>query len=431
MELSLDTSDSSSTQVLQLTDIMEASVFNQDEVRTDGPSSDLFVRYQTILAEIEAIKTLTAVTEQEIQSLRKRENELKQRLKSLTDETPLRIASFSFFIPESEESVVECDGIEVIVHTLPLIDRERLTPGVQVLLYGVYEHSASTFVPSCLIDIFPDEANAGVSVLDPSSRPDVLYSDIGGLEQQKMELRELVELPLNQRQLMEQLGIDPPRGILLYGPPGCGKTMLVKAVAHATSATFIYAVGSEFVKMFSGEGPRKVREVFRLARERAPSILFVDEIDSVAIRRNENVMGSGEKEIQRILMEFLVQMDGFDRLSNVVVIMATNRPEILDPALLRPGRLDRKLEFPYPDQRERRSILQTVLENVTTAPDLDLDPIVQSGRQLSGADIRAVVREAAMLAAREHMYEVGNKHLLAAYAKVTENNATNLPSFYN
>ena len=190
-------------------------------------------------------------------------------------------------------------------------------------------------------------------------KPDIGYTDVGGLDIQKQEIREAVELPLTHFELYQQIGIDPPRGVLLWGPPGTGKTMMAKAVAHHTTAAFIHANGSEFVQKYLGEGPRMVRDVFRLARENAPAIIFIDEIDSIATKRFDAQTG-GDREVQRILMELLNQMDGFDQSVNVKVIMATNRHDTLDPALLRPGRLDRKIEFPYPDRRQKRLVFQVL-----------------------------------------------------------------------
>jgi 26S proteasome regulatory subunit T3 len=182
---------------------------------------------------------------------------------------------------------------------------------------------------------------------------------IGGADIQKQEIREAVELPLTHHELYRQIGIDPPRGVLLYGPPGTGKTMLAKAVAHHTTAAFIRVVGSEFVQKYLGEGPRMVRDVFRLAKENAPAIIFIDEVDAIATARFDAQTGA-DREVQRILMELLNQMDGFDQTVNVKVIMATNRADTLDPALLRPGRLDRKIEFPLPDRRQKRLIFQVL-----------------------------------------------------------------------
>ena len=225
------------------------------------------------------------------------------------------------------------------------------------------------------------------------------------MDVQKQEIREAVELPLVQFDLYRQIGIDPPRGVLLYGPPGTGKTMLVKAVANATTASFIRVVGSEFVQKYLGEGPRMVRDVFRLARENAPAIIFIDEIDAIATKRFDAQTGA-DREVQRILLELLTQMDGFDQGSNVKVIMATNRADTLDPALLRPGRLDRKIEFPLPSRREKRLIFQTICSRMNLSPDVDLEDYVNRPDKLSSAEIASVCQAAGLQAVRKNRYVV-------------------------
>lgn len=192
---------------------------------------------------------------------------------------------------------------------LSTLDRELLKPSSSVALH---RHS------NALVDILPPEADSSISMLGADERPDVKYSDVGGLDQQKQEIREAVELPLQQMDLYRKIGIDPPRGVLLYGPPGTGKTMLVKAVANATEASFIRVVGSEFVQKYLGEGPRMVRDVFRMARENSPCIIFIDEVDAIATKRFDAQTGS-DREVQRILLELLNQMDGFDQQTTVKV----------------------------------------------------------------------------------------------------------------
>ena len=191
----------------------------------------------------------------------------------------------------------------------------------------------------------------------------------------------------------KQIGIDPPRGVLLYGPPGTGKTMLAKAVAHHTSASFIAVVGSEFVQKYLGEGPRMVRDVFRLAKENSPAVIFIDEVDAIATKRFDAQTGA-DREVQRILIELLTQMDGFDQTVNVKVIMATNRQDTLDPALLRPGRLDRKIEFPTPDRRQKRLIFQVATSKMNLSDDVDLEDYVSRPDKITGAMIQAICQEA-------------------------------------
>merc|ERR1712174_101036 len=209
------------------------------------------------------------------------------------------------------------------------------------------------------------------------------YADIGGLEEQIMEMKEAVELPLTHPELYEDIGIKPPKGVILYGEPGTGKTLLAKAVANHTSATFLRVVGSELIQKYLGDGPKLVRELFRVADELSPTIVFIDEIDAVGTKRYDSQSG-GEREIQRTMLELLNQMDGFDARSEVKVIMATNKIESLDPALLRPGRIDRKIEFPLPDTKTKRHIFMIHTNKMTLADDVNLEEYYNSKEELSG-----------------------------------------------
>merc|ERR1711988_1576432 len=263
---------------------------------------------------------------------------------------PLTIGQFLEMIDTNTAIVSSTTGNTYYARVLSTIDRELLKTSASVALH---RHSHS------LVDVLPPEADSSIQLMAGREKPDVNYSEIGGLDIQKQEIKEAVELPLTHFELYKQIGTDPPRGVLLYGPPGTGKTMMAKAVANNTSAAFIRVVGSEFVQKYLGEGPRMVRDVFRLARENAPAIIFIDEIDAIATKRFDAQTGA-DREVQRILLELLTQMDGFDQSVNVKVIMCTNRADTLDPALLRPGRLDRKIEFPQPGRREKRLIFQVL-----------------------------------------------------------------------
>jgi len=256
-----------------------------------------------------------------------------------------------------------------------------------------------------------------VKAMEVVDRPKVTFEDIGGLDEQKRELYEAVILPLQKPELFRELGIEPPKGVLLYGPPGCGKTLLAKAVAGMTKATFIRVVASEFVHKYVGEGARIVREVFRLARRKAPSIIFIDEIDAIAAKRID-LGTSGEREVQRTLMQLLAEMDGFDPLGNVKVIAATNRIDILDPALLRPGRFDRLIYVPPPDEKGRYEIFKIHTRRMKLAEDVDLSYLAKITDGATGADIRAIVMEAGYNALRAGRKYVTMDDFLAAVEKV-------------
>merc|ERR1712039_739658 len=213
------------------------------------------------------------------------------------------------------------------------------------------------------------------------------------------------ELPLTHPEYYEEMGIKPPKGVILYGPPGTGKTLLAKAVANQTSATFLRVVGSELIQKYLGDGPKLVRELFRVAEEHSPSIVFIDEIDAVGTKRYETTSG-GEREIQRTMLELLNQLDGFDSRGDVKVIMATNRIETLDPALIRPGRIDRKIEFPLPDEKTKRRIFNIHTSKMTLSDDVCVEEYIMSKDELSGADIKAMCTEAGLLALRERRMKV-------------------------
>jgi proteasome regulatory subunit len=247
--------------------------------------------------------------------------------------------------------------------------------------------------------------------------PDVSYSDVGGLEDQIQEIRETVELPLLKPELFKKVGIEPPKGVLLYGAPGTGKTLLARAVAHETKASFIRVIGSELVQKYIGEGARMVREMFELAREKAPSIVFIDELDAIGARRMDTST-SGDREVHRTLMQLLAEIDGFDPRGEVRILAATNRPDILDPALLRPGRFDRLIYFPLPNQKARLAIFKIHTRRMNLSKDVDLGSIARATEKATGADIRAICTEAGMFAIREGRERVEQVDFDRAIAKV-------------
>jgi len=332
-----------------------------------------------------------------------------QELKRIQS-VPLIIGQFNEMIDSNYGVVNSTAGSTYYVRVLSTLDREKLKPNTSIALH---RHSHS------VVDILPPEADSSIQIV--TEKPDVTYHDIGGNDIQKQEVREAVELPLTQFELYKQIGIDPPRGVLMYGPPGTGKTMMAKAVANATTAAFITMVGSEFVQKYLGEGPRMVRDVFRLARENAPAIIFIDEVDSIATKRFDAQTGA-DREVQRILLELLNQMDGFDQSTNVKVIMATNRWDTLDPALLRPGRLDRKIEFPNPDRRQKRLVFAACTAKMNLGEEVDLEDYVNRPDKISAAEISAICQEAGMQAVRKNRYVILPKDFDEAYKKLVKKN---------
>lgn len=247
-------------------------------------------------------------------------------------------------------------------------------------------------------------------------KPNIKWDDIGGLDEQIKEIKEVVELPLLEPELFKKIGISPPKGILLYGPPGTGKTLLAKAVATSANCTFIEIVASELVQKFIGEGAKLVRDIFKLAREKAPSIVFIDEIDALAAERID-IGTSGEREVHRTMMQLLTEIDGFNSLDNVKIITATNRFDILDPALLRPGRFDRLIEIPLPDKESRLDILK-IHAQLMNMPDVDFDTLINNTEGFSGADMKAICTEAGYFAIREKRTNVLHDDFLNAIEKL-------------
>ncbi|MCG2873279.1 MAG: proteasome-activating nucleotidase [Acidilobus sp.] len=330
----------------------------------------------------------------------------KQELNKLL-EPPYIEAMVLELLPDGRAVVKSSTGPNLVVRISANVDMSKLRPGVSVAL----NNKGST-----IVEVLPSIHDPLVEAMEIEERPTVTFSDVGGLESQIRELYEVVGLPLIKPELFADIGVEPPKGVLLYGPPGTGKTLLARALAGEVKATFIRVVASQFVNKFIGEGARIVREVFRLARERRPSIIFIDEIDAIGARRVD-IGTSGDREVQRTMLQLLAELDGFDPLEGVKVVAATNRIDLLDPALLRPGRFDRLIEVPLPDKRGRVEILRIHTRNMKLK-DVDLEEVAALTEGFSGAELKAVVTEAGFFAIREGMNYVTQEHFIKAIDKV-------------
>lgn len=326
------------------------------------------------------------------------------RLKS----PPLIIGSVRDLLTDGRVVVKSSTGPDFIVHTAEYVNRDDLVVGARVAL------NKQTLAVMGVLPSSYDPIVLGAEVIE---RPPFTYEDVGGLEDAMREVREAVEDPLLKPHLFRKVGIEPPNGVLLVGPPGTGKTLMAKTVANKTSATFIRLVGSELVQKYIGEGARLVRELFELGKERAPSILFIDELDAVGAKRLE-MATSGDREVQRTLMQLLAEMDGFEPLANVKIIAATNRPDILDAALLRPGRFDRVIEIQMPDYRARVDIFKIHTRGMNIQGEVDYDLLASKTEGASGADIKAICTEAGMFAVRDDRDHVVAEDFLRARNKV-------------
>lgn len=383
------------------------------EVAAKLPEVKPHTRCKLRLLKLERIKDYLLMEEEFIQNQErlKPTEEKSQEERSKVDDirgSPMGVGNLEEIIDDNHAIVSSSVGPEYYVTIMSFVDKDQLEPGSSILLHNKV---------LSIVGLLQDEVDPMVSVMKVEKAPLESYADVGGLEPQIQEIKEAVELPLTHPELYEEIGIKPPKGVILYGSPGTGKTLLAKAVANQTSATFLRVVGSELIQKYLGDGPKLVRELFRVAEELAPSIVFIDEIDAIGTKRYDSHSG-GEREIQRTMLELLNQLDGFDSRSDVKVIMATNRIETLDPALIRPGRIDRKIEFPLPDIKTKRKIFQIHTSRMTLSEDVNLEEFVMTKDDLSGADIKAICSEAGLLALRERRMKVTQPDFKKAKEKV-------------
>ena len=380
------------------------------------PSSDEALQqleddYRKLQNEAQTLINDRAHMEAEIRALKKRANRLDEEVRMLRS-PPLIIGNLQDVLDAEKAIVRSSNGTVFQVSLNQRLDPKILKPGARVAL------NQDTLA---VIEVLHDAWDPMVSGAEMVEKPNMTYDSVAGLGEEIELVREAVELPLTNPELFSKVGITPPKGVLLVGPPGCGKTLLAKAVAHHTDATFIRMVGSELAQKYIGEGGRMVRELFSLAKEKSPAIIFLDEIDAIGAKRLDGST-SGDREVQRTLMQLLAELDGFDALENVKIIAATNRPDILDDALLRPGRFDRVIEIPLPEDDARKDILSLHLKGMSTKK-ITIAKIVEKTKGYSGAELKATCVEAGMIAIRDKRSSITNDDLLEAVKRINSKKA--------
>jgi len=381
----------------------------------DQPYDDDVSKQEKIEALEEQLDVLESQNEEmrdELLDANAENNKYKQKLERLTHENK-KLKQSPLFVATVQELTE--DGVVIKQHgnnqeALTEVTeemREELEPDDRVAV----NNSLS------IVKTLEDETDVRARVMQVDQSPDVTYQDIGGLDDQVSEVRETVEMPLKSPEMFDEVGIDPPSGVLLHGPPGTGKTMLAKAVANQTDATFIKMAGSELVHKFIGEGAKLVRDLFELARQHEPSVLFIDEIDAIAAKRTDSKT-SGDAEVQRTMMQLLSEMDGFDERGEIRIIAATNRFDMLDRAILRPGRFDRLIEVPKPDETGREQIFKIHTRGMNLAETVDFKSLAAEATDASGAEIKAICTEAGMFAIRDDRTEVTEADFRDAWEKI-------------
>lgn len=398
-------------------------------------ADDILRRNRLLDNEIRVLKDESQRLTLDQQSMKEKIKENKEKIK-LNNQLPYLVGNVVEILDIKPEEEDEEDGANidldsqrkgkcVVLKTstrqtifLPvvgLVDADTMKPGD---LVGVNKDSY------LILDTLPSEYDSRVKAMEVDEKPTEDYSDIGGLDKQIQELVEAVVLPVTHKERFKSLGIKPPKGVLLYGPPGTGKTLIARACAAQTNATFLKLAGPQLVQMFIGDGAKLVRDAFALAKEKSPCIIFIDEIDAIGTKRFDSEV-SGDREVQRTMLELLNQLDGFSSDDNIKIIAATNRADILDPALMRSGRLDRKIEFPHPTEDARAKIIQIHARKMNVSPDVNFDELARSTDDFNAAQLKAVCVEAGMLALRRDATEVNhedfNEGIIAVQAKKKAN----------
>jgi proteasome regulatory subunit len=371
--------------------------------------------------KLEALEERLEILEQQNDEMRDKlldanaeNNKYQQKLERLTHEnkklkqSPLFVATVQELTDEGVIIKQHGNNQEALTEVTDEM-REELSPDARVAV----NNSLS------IVKQLDSETDVRARVMQVDQSPEVSYGDIGGIDEQMDEVRETVEMPIESPEMFDEVGIDPPSGVLLHGPPGTGKTMLAKAVANRTDATFIKMAGSELVHKFIGEGAKLVRDLFELARQQEPAVVFIDEIDAIAAKRTESKT-SGDAEVQRTMMQLLAEMDGFEDRGQISIIAATNRFDMLDRAILRPGRFDRLIEVPKPDFEGREMIFEIHTRGMNVADDVDFADLADLAAGASGADIKAICTEAGMYAIRDDRVEVATEDFEGAWRKIRQ-----------
>eukprot|EP01104_Vermistella_antarctica_P009055 TRINITY_DN2310_c0_g1_i1.p1 TRINITY_DN2310_c0_g1~~TRINITY_DN2310_c0_g1_i1.p1 ORF type:complete len:432 (+),score=134.28 TRINITY_DN2310_c0_g1_i1:37-1332(+) len=396
-----------------------------DEILLATPD-EIYNRMRMLENEIKIMKNETVRLQHEQNREKEKINENKEKIK-LNKQLPYLVGNVVEKLESKEDTKEDGSGMKeesyddsqaVVIKTstrqtifLPiagLVDPDTLKPGD---LVGVNKDSY------LILDTLPAEYDARVKAMEVDERPTEEYSDVGGLEKQIEELVEAVVLPMKHKDRFITLGIKPPKGVLLYGPPGTGKTLMARACAANTNACFLRLAGPQLVQMFIGDGAKLVRDAFLLAKEKAPAIIFIDELDAIGTKRFDSEK-SGDREVQRTMLELLSQLDGFTANDDVKVIAATNRIDILDPALLRSGRIDRKIEFPLPNEDARAQILQIHSRKMTVSPVVNYEELARCTNDMNGAQLKAVSVEAGMIALRREATEISHEDFVEGISAV-------------
>jgi len=419
---------------------LEAAVFGDEDDTTKGMTTDeINTRIRMIESEINVHKQDVAQLRYRIKDKEEKVKDNKEKIK-LNKALPYLVAHVVEILDvndeeEGEEEDGACTDVDsqkkgkvaviktstrqtIFLPIIGLVPVKDLAPGN---LIGVNKDSY------LVLEKLPEEYDSRIKAMEVDEKPTESYTDVGGLEKQMQEMIEAIVLPMTHADKFKAIGIKPPKGCLMYGPPGTGKTLMARACAAQTNACFLKLAGPQLVQMFIGDGAKLVRDAFALAKEKAPAIIFIDEIDAVGTKRFDSDV-SGDREVQRTMLELLNQLDGFASDERIKVIAATNRVDILDPALLRSGRIDRKIEFPHPDEDARAHILKihALNKGMNTNPDVNFEELSRCTEDFNGAQLKAVCVEAGMLALRREGTEVTHEDFVEGISEVQAKKKTSL-----